>query len=123
MIKSSTAGNLLLASLLAAGGIAACFTPNDNLTPGSTAGTPPPTTDGANGVDGTSPTNPPGDVGTVTIHRLNASEYDNTVRDLLGDTSHPAAAFPPDDGAESFTNNADALTISPTLCERYEAAA
>ena len=70
-----------------------------------------------------SPTNPPGDVGNVTIHRLNASEYDNTVRDLLGDTSHPAAAFPPDDGADSFTNNADALSISPILFERYEAAA
>lgn len=123
MITSSTAGKLLLASLLAAGGIAACFAPNDNLTPGTLAGTPPPTTNGASGVDGTSPTNPAGDVGTVTIHRLNASEYDNTVRDLLGDTSHPAAAFPPDDGAESFTNNANALSISPILFERYEAAA
>jgi hypothetical protein len=62
-------------------------------------------------------------VGTVTIRRLNASEYDNTVRDLLGDTSHPSAAFPPDDGADSFTNNADALTISPILFEQYEASA
>jgi hypothetical protein len=67
-----------------------------------------------------SPTNPAGDVGNVTLHRLNASEYDNTVRDLLGDTSHPSASFPPDDGANSFTNNADALSISPVLFELYE---
>ena len=63
------------------------------------------------------------DVGSVTIRRLNRVEYDNTVRDLIGDTSHPSRAFPPDNGAEGFTNNADALTISPILIEGYEAAA
>lgn len=73
--------------------------------------------------DDTSATNPPGDVGNVAIHRLNAAEYDNTIRDLIGDDSHPSASFPPDDGAGSFTNNADALTISPLLFESYEAAA
>ncbi len=63
------------------------------------------------------------DVGSVTLHRLNGVEYDNTVRDLLGDTSHPSAAFPPDDGAYGFTNIADALTISPLLFEQYDTAA
>ncbi|HSO33298.1 MAG TPA: DUF1592 domain-containing protein [Labilithrix sp.] len=63
------------------------------------------------------------DVGTVTIRRLNATEYDNTVRDLLGDTRHLSAAFPPDDGADGFTNVADALTVSPLLFESYQAAA
>ena len=120
MIKNSTAGTLLLVATLASGGVAACFDPNDQLTPGAPGGGTNATTDST---EVTSPTNPSGDVGGVTIHRLNASEYDNTVRDLLGDTSHPAAAFPPDDGADSFTNNADALSISPVLFERYEAAA
>ena len=63
------------------------------------------------------------DVGTATVHRLNAVEYDNTIRDLLGDDRHFGASFPPDDGADSFTNNADSLTISPLLFEQYEAAA
>jgi hypothetical protein len=63
------------------------------------------------------------DIGPVTLRRLNAVEYDNTVRDLLGDTTHPGAAFPPDDGAYGFTNNGDALSISPLLLEHYEASA
>lgn len=123
LITNSTAGKFLLAALLASGTVAACFDPNNQLTPGAPAAGTTPGTDGTNVTGPASPTNPPGDVGNVTIHRLNASEYDNTVRDLLGDTSHPAAAFPPDDGADSFTNNAAALTISPVLFERYEAAA
>ncbi len=73
--------------------------------------------------DDTSATNPTGDVGSVAIHRLNGAEYDNTVRDLIGDDSHLSSTFPPDDGAGSFTNNADALNLSPLLFEKYEAAA
>ena len=114
-----TAGTLLLAAVLGASAIAACSGPSDQLLPG----TPPPA-DLASSTDTNNPTNPEqGDVGNVTLHRLNASEYDNTVRDLLGDTSHPSAAFPPDDGADSFTNNAAALSISPLLFEQYEAIA
>jgi hypothetical protein len=63
------------------------------------------------------------DIGAVTIRRLNAVEYDNTVRDLLGDTSHPASAFPPDDGAYGFTNIGEALSISPLLLEQYQLSA
>lgn len=33
------------------------------------------------------------DPGRVAIHRLNNTEYDNTVRDLLGTQSKPAAMF------------------------------
>ncbi len=62
------------------------------------------------------------DVGTVTLRRLNRIEYDNTVRDLLGDQSRPALDFPADNGAEGFTNNADALTMSPLYVERLEEA-
>ena len=73
----------------------------------------------AGGADG----HTPDDVGAVAIRRLNAVEYDNTVRDLLGDTSHPASAFPPDDGVYGFTNIGQALTISPLLFEQYELSA
>ena len=111
-----TAGTLLLAAVLAASAMAACSGPSDQLLSGA-----PSPGNLASSTDTNAPTNPAGDVGNVTLHRLNASEYDNTVRDLLGDTSHPSATFPPDDGADSFTNNADALSISPILFEKYEA--
>ena len=62
-------------------------------------------------------------MGTVTIRRLNGTEFDNTVRDLVGATVSFSRAFPPDDGEEGFTNIADALTMSPLLFEGYEAAA
>ncbi|RYZ41218.1 MAG: DUF1592 domain-containing protein [Myxococcaceae bacterium] len=63
------------------------------------------------------------DPGRVTLHRLNRAEYDNTVRDLLGDTSAPARDFPPDDHGFGFDNNADVLSMSPLLMEKYSHAA
>ncbi|MBJ6764714.1 DUF1592 domain-containing protein [Myxococcaceae bacterium JPH2] len=63
------------------------------------------------------------DPGRVTLHRLNRAEYDNTVRDLLGDTTHPAREFPADDHGFGFDNNADVLSMSPLLMEKYSSAA
>src|SRR5580698_10780973 len=34
--------------------------------------------------------------GASPLRRLTQPEYNNTVRDLLGDSSSPASAFPPD---------------------------
>lgn len=52
--------------------------------------------------------------------RLNRAEYDNTVRDLLGDTGHlPLTSLPADYGDGAFDNNAAALTIDPKLVESY----
>ncbi|WP_233583384.1 DUF1592 domain-containing protein [Corallococcus sp. CA053C] len=65
----------------------------------------------------------PRDPGRVTLHRLNRAEYDNTVRDLLGDTRAPAQDFPPDDHGFGFDNNADVLSMSPLLMEKYSHAA
>ncbi|WP_233261490.1 DUF1592 domain-containing protein [Vitiosangium sp. GDMCC 1.1324] len=65
----------------------------------------------------------PNDPGRVTLHRLNRAEYDNTVRDLLGDTTHPASDFPMDDHGYGFDNNADVLSLGPLLMEKYSAAA
>jgi hypothetical protein len=63
------------------------------------------------------------DPGRVTIHRLNRSEYNNTVRDLLGTQQRPADNFPHDDYGYGFDNNADVLSLSPLLIELYADAA
>ncbi|MCW5981590.1 MAG: DUF1592 domain-containing protein [Bryobacteraceae bacterium] len=63
------------------------------------------------------------DPGRVVARRLNRSEYNNTVRDLLGVDLRPADEFPLDDSGYGFDNIADVLTISPAHMERYLAAA
>lgn len=70
-------------------------------------------------------TGEPGDVdpGRVTVHRLNRTEYNNTVRDLLGTSQTPADAFPADDFGLGFDNIADVLSTSPLQAELYERAA
>lgn len=59
------------------------------------------------------------DPGRVTIRRLNRTEYDNTVHDLLGVDFNPADDFPTDDVGYGFDNIGDVLTLSPVLMERY----
>lgn len=59
------------------------------------------------------------EVGRVTLHRLNRAEYNNTVRDLLGDTTRPADNFPDDDFGYGFNNIADVLSVSPLHIEMY----
>ncbi len=63
------------------------------------------------------------DPGRVTARRLNRTEYNNTVRDLLGVTLRPADEFPVDDAGYGFDNIGDVLTISPMLMEKYMRAA
>lgn len=60
----------------------------------------------------------------MTAHRLNRTEYRNAVRDLIGLDVDVEALLPPDDvSAEGFDNNADTLSTSTTLMERYLTAA
>ncbi|MEZ6134180.1 MAG: DUF1592 domain-containing protein [Pirellulaceae bacterium] len=61
--------------------------------------------------------------GQVTLRRLNATEYQNTVRDLLGVNYTPAASFPGDDVGYGFDNIGDVLTLPPLLMEKYFIAA
>ncbi|MFP2933298.1 DUF1592 domain-containing protein, partial [Pyxidicoccus sp. 3LG] len=61
--------------------------------------------------------------GAHALRRLNRAEYDNTVRDLLGETGRPAATFPADPTGEGFDNEADLLSLSPALVEAYESTA
>ncbi|MGB8223530.1 MAG: DUF1592 domain-containing protein [Polyangiales bacterium] len=53
------------------------------------------------------------------IRRLTRFEYNNTVRDLLGDTSNPADVLPPEEEVAGFNNQAAALTSSDLLVEQY----
>ncbi len=63
------------------------------------------------------------DPGHLTAHRLNRTEYNNTIRDLVGVHFEPAADFPADDSGFGFDNIGDALSVSPILMEKYLAAA
>ena len=60
--------------------------------------------------------------GRPTLHRLNRSEYRNAVRDLLA-VDIDVSLLPADNAAYGFDNNADALTLSSALTERYLGAA
>ncbi|MBW3538847.1 MAG: DUF1592 domain-containing protein [Planctomycetes bacterium] len=61
----------------------------------------------------------PHDPGRVTIRRLNKSEYNNTIRDLVGVEFRPADDFPSDDVGEGFDNIGDVLSLPPLLMEKY----
>lgn len=63
------------------------------------------------------------DPGRVTMRRLNRTEYNNTVRDLLDDATAPATDFPADDFGHGFNNIADVLSTAPVLVEKYDLAA
>ncbi|MGE3512970.1 MAG: DUF1592 domain-containing protein, partial [Vicinamibacterales bacterium] len=60
---------------------------------------------------------------TDTFHRLNRFEYQNAIRDLLSLEVDVSALLPSDDATFGFDNIASALRMSPTLMERYLAAA
>jgi hypothetical protein len=58
--------------------------------------------------------------GRPSIHRLNRTEYANAVRDILSLEIDERALLPADDtDVHGFDNNAEVLTISPALFERY----
>ena len=95
-----------------------------------------PTTDGAPPVRTPQvpdlPVTPPGgasldcsDVapGAAESRLLTRLQYDNTIRDLLGEDSAPAREFPPENTLLGFSNNADAHRASLLLSERQLAAA
>ncbi|WP_096333833.1 DUF1592 domain-containing protein [Nannocystis exedens] len=110
--------------MLAAAAAGGCE-PDASSEDGSTS-----TTSDAGDSEGTQPTTGDGgsacaaiEPGPSPIRRLNRREYDNTVRDLLGDESRPAQEFPAEEEALGFNNNADALVVTALLAEQYLAAA
>ncbi len=61
--------------------------------------------------------------GRPPLHRLNRTEYANSIHDLLNVTVDAAALLPTDDMSHGFDNMADVLTISPALMDGYIRAA
>ena len=60
---------------------------------------------------------------TEAFHRLNRTEYQNAIRDLLHLDVNVESLLPADDASYGFDNIAGVLKMSPTLMERYLAAA
>ena len=57
--------------------------------------------------------------GRASLHRLNRTEYENVVRDLLDLEIDATALLPADDESYGFDNIADVLKVSPSLLEQY----
>ncbi len=62
-------------------------------------------------------------VGYVAAHRLNRTEYAQSVKALLGVDIDPAEYLPSDIEVNGFTNIASALSVSPAFIEQYLSAA
>jgi len=60
---------------------------------------------------------------TEPFHRLNRTEYQNVIRDLLALDVEVGELLPADDASYGFDNIAGVLRMSPTLMERYLSAA
>jgi len=61
--------------------------------------------------------------GRPALHRLNRTEYANSVRDLLNLDVDATSLLPADDMSHGFDNMAEVLNISPSLMEGYITAA
>lgn len=59
----------------------------------------------------------------AVLRRLTHRQYNNTVRDLLGDQTNPGSQFPPEDFINGFKNQYQAQNLSPLLLEAYATAA
>jgi mono/diheme cytochrome c family protein len=57
--------------------------------------------------------------GRPALHRLNRTEYTNAIRDVLALDIDSHSWLPADDLSFGFDNNADILSVSPGLLERY----
>jgi hypothetical protein len=59
----------------------------------------------------------------ANLRRLTRFEYNNTVRDLLGDDTRPANVFPSEELGNGFGNDANAQPVSSLLAEQYNTVA
>ncbi len=71
----------------------------------------------------TPPTSVKLDSGRTVIRRLNRTEYNNTVHDLLGTSLTPATALSPDQTVDGFDTVGQVLTADPVFFETMEGAA
>jgi hypothetical protein len=61
--------------------------------------------------------------GPAPLRLLTHVQYDNTVEDLLGDTSKPSQRFPAENEVLGYRNNVSANQVNPRLVESYLSAA
>jgi hypothetical protein len=61
--------------------------------------------------------------GRTPLRRLTGTEYNNTIKDILGDTTSPADKFPPPEESSGFLNNADAYQTTELHVQAWFAAA
>ncbi len=66
---------------------------------------------------------PEANVSIAGVRRLSRDEYDNTVRDLLGETSRPGSKLLPEDIYEPFDNDFTLQTATTPLIDALEALA
>ncbi|HTM45671.1 MAG TPA: DUF1592 domain-containing protein [Polyangiaceae bacterium] len=102
--------------LVGAGGSGGAGSSNPIASGGDAAG-------GAAGAGAIPQTDLLSDPGVVALRRLNRTQYNNTVRDLLGTTLTPADGFPADDLMYGFDNIGQALSVSTLLVDGYDSAA
>src|SRR5437867_4557255 len=61
--------------------------------------------------------------GAPELHRVNRTEYRNSIRDLLATDVDVSSLLPPDESARGFDNLSDALAVTPALVQGYVRAA
>ena len=95
------------------------------LSTGPSGAVPPASSGGSSGATSTTTLQCTGaiDPGRSPLRRLDRFEYNNTIHDLLGETTPYADTFPPDAQGGGFSNNADALVVSEVLAQSYGSAA
>lgn len=96
--------------------------PSANVTPGSPAVPGAPGSSGstsANGAPGSGKAPAACSVGAAPMRRLTHAEYNNAVRDLLGDKTQPASSFALDVQVGLFDNTAEAQTVPSLLADQY----
>jgi len=64
-----------------------------------------------------------GEAPRVVLRRLTHQQYNNTVRDLLKDSTNPASQFPPEDFVNGFKDQYASQSLSPIQIEAYSLAA
>jgi hypothetical protein len=98
--------------------------PTTDPVPGPMTGNPPPPL-------GSDPLEPKRDTaackdikpGPAPLRRLTRTEYDNTVRDLIGEDKQLAKGFPAEELQHGFDNSAELRSVSDVLAENYASAA
>src|SRR5262249_31069940 len=60
---------------------------------------------------------------SAPLRRLSRQQYDNTIRDLLGEGSRPADAFLPEEVLGSFSGSAALARVPAVVVDQYRLAA